>query len=289
MKLNKNRNLLDIYFQEIGLIPLLSCRELNTLFQEARNGDQSAKAKKKLIEANLRLVISIAKKYQHQGLALDDLIAEGNFGLMRAIEKFEPEKGLKFSSYANRWIRSVILRAISSQFRMIRLSVHIEDRLKLLKRVQAESFKLKGRKALPKEIAQEMDISLKKSEEFLQLSSIEFLSLDRVWGEGKNNKERNLGDFIADEKVADLNQVIDAQWLKEKIENILSTILTSREERIIRMCFGIGEERQGLKEIGQRPEFQISRERIRQIQAKALQKLRRRLKNNVELKEFLAS
>jgi len=284
MKLDKNGNLLGIYLQEIRSIPLLPRQETNSLFRLVKKGNQLAK--KELIKANLRLVVSIAKRYQHGGLELGDLIEEGNFGLIRAIEKFEPERGVNFSTYANWWIRAAIIRAFADQPRTIRIPAYLEEKLNLLKQVEKCLSKEKGREPHLEEIAQKVNIPVTKLEKLLQVSRQTF-SLDTpVGGNDPPGSDLigDLEDFIADEKAVNPEEAAIEQNLKEIVVKALST-LTHREEEILKRRFGIRKEKEEtLEEIG--PEFKLTRERIRQIEKKALQKLRDS-EENQKLREFL--
>ena len=284
MKLDKNGNLLGIYLQEMRSIPLLSRQETNSLFRLVKKDSQLAK--KELMKANLRLVVSIAKKYQHRGLELGDLIEEGNLGLIQAVEKFEPQRGVKFSVYANWWIKAAIIRALFEQPRTIRIPIYIGEKLNLLKRVKKQFGKEKNWEPNLEEIAREMDIPVRKVEKLLQVPR-QTLSLDTPVR--KNDSPGSdligvIGDFIADEKAVNPEEAAIEQNLKETVVKALST-LTPREEEVLKRRFGIRKKKEEtLEEIGQ--EFKLTRERIRQIERKALQKLRHS-EENQKLREFL--
>jgi len=280
MKLDKNGNLLGIYLQEIRSIPLLSRQESNSHFRLAKKGNQLAK--KEFMKANLRLVVSIAKSYQHRGLELVDLIEEGNLGLIKAIEKFEPQRGVKFSVYAHWWIRAAITRALFEQPRTIRIPAYLGEKLNLLKQVEECLSKEKGGEPHLEEISQEMNIPVKKLEKLLQMPR-QTLSLDTPVREN-DGSENNLGDFIADEKAVNPEEAAIEQNLKETVVKALS-ILSPREEEVLKRRFGIRKEKEEtLEEIGQK--FKLTRERVRQIERKALQRLRHS-EENQKLREFL--
>ena len=267
-----------MYLREIGRIPLLSTQEEVQLAKRVEKGDKVAK--KKLAEANLRLVVSIAKKYIGRGLSLLDLIQEGNTGLMRAVEKFDYKKGYKFSTYATWWIRQAITRAIADQARTIRIPVHMIETINKLIRVQRQLVQDLGREPTPEEIAQEMGLDVEKVEHIMKISQ-ETVSLESPVGEEEDSK---LGDFIEDDKNLSPEENAINQLLKGHINEFLSE-LAPREQKILRMRFGLENGRtHTLEEVGQ--EFGVTRERIRQIEAKSLQKLKKHEKS-IDLKDYL--
>ena len=267
-----------MYLREIGRIPLLSTEEEVRLAKRVEKGDKVAK--KKLAEANLRLVVSIAKKYIGRGLSLLDLIQEGNAGLMRAVEKFDYKKGYKFSTYATWWIRQAITRAIADQARTIRIPVHMIETINKLIRVQRQLVQDLGREPTPEEIAQEMGLDIDKVEHIIKISQ-ETVSLEAPVGEEEDSK---LGDFIEDDKNLSPEENAINQLLRGHVNEFLSE-LSPREQKILKMRFGLEDGRtHTLEEVGQ--EFGVTRERIRQIEAKALQKLRRHERSN-ELQDYL--
>jgi len=267
-----------MYLREIGRISLLSTEEEVRLAKRIEKGDKVAK--KRLAEANLRLVVSIAKKYIGRGLSLLDLIQEGNAGLMRAVEKFDYKKGYKFSTYATWWIRQAITRAIADQARTIRIPVHMIETINKLIRVQRQLVQDLGREPTPEEIAQEMGLELDKVEHIIKISQ-ETVSLEAPVGEEEDSK---LGDFIEDDKNLSPEENAVNQLLRGHVNEFLSE-LSPREQKILKMRFGLEDGRtHTLEEVGQ--EFGVTRERIRQIEAKALQKLRRHERSN-ELSDYL--
>lgn len=267
-----------MYLHEIGQIDLLNAEGEVELAKKIEKGD--IVAKKKLAEANLRLVVSIAKKYVGRGLSLLDLIQEGNIGLMRAVEKFDYKRGYKFSTYATWWIRQAITRAIADQARTIRIPVHMVETINKLIRTQRQLVQDLGREPLPEEIAAEMGISVDKVEHILKISQ-ETVSLEAPVGE---EEDSSLGDFIEDKESVSPDEAASNELLKNDIKKILS-LLSPREQKILRMRFGLDTGRtHTLEEVGK--EFGVTRERIRQIEAKALLKLKN-IKDSKQLKDYL--
>ena len=269
-----------MYLKEIGKVPLLNADEEIGLAQRMENGD--ADAKKRLAEANLRLVVSIAKRYVGRGMLFLDLIQEGNLGLIKAVEKFDYRKGYKFSTYATWWIRQAITRAIADQARTIRIPVHMVETINKLIRVQRQLLQELGREPQPEEIAKEMNLSLDRVREIQKISQ-EPVSMETPIGE---EEDSHLGDFIQDDQVPVPAEAAAFTLLKEQLNEVLGT-LTDREQKVLRLRFGLDDGRQRtLEEVGK--EFDVTRERIRQIEAKALRKLRhpsrsRKLKDYLEL------
>lgn len=255
-----------MYLCEIGKVDLLTAKEEATLARRIAKGDQSAKSQ--LAEANLRLVVSIAKKYIGRGLSFLDLIQEGNIGLFRAVEKFDPNRGFKFSTYATWWIRQAITRAIADQARTIRIPVHMVETINKLTHTQRRLVQELGREPLPEEIAAEMNMEVKKVRHIVKISQ-DIVSLEAPVGAEEDSK---LGDFIEDDDALSPSDATNRQLIKENIHEMLQ-YLSPREKKIIEMRFGL---RDGightLEEVGQ--EFGVTRERIRQIEAKVLQKLK---------------
>ena len=267
-----------MYLREIGRIALLTNEEEVKLAKRIEKGDIAAK--RKLAESNLRLVVSIAKKYIGRGLSLLDLIQEGNAGLLRAVDKFDYKKGFKFSTYATWWIRQAITRAIADQARTIRIPVHMIETINKLIRIQRQLVQDLGREPTPEEIAQELGIDVEKVEHIIKISQ-ETVSLEAPVGEEEDSK---LGDFIEDEKHISPEESTSQQLLKDKIKEFLGS-LSPREQRILRMRFGLDDGRtHTLEEVGQ--EFGVTRERIRQIEAKALSKLKK-TETSFQLEEYL--
>ena len=255
-----------MYLKEIGNVPLLSGDEEVELAKRVEQGDEEAK--KKLTEANLRLVVSIAKKYVGRGMPFLDLIQEGNLGLIKAVEKFDYHKGYKFSTYATWWIRQAITRAIADQARTIRIPVHMVETINKLIRVSRQLLQELGREPLPEEIAKELDMPVERVREILKISQ-EPVSLETPIGE---EEDSHLGDFIQDDNVPVPAEAAAQTLIKEQLDEVLDT-LTEREQKVLRLRFGMNDGRaRTLEEVGK--EFDVTRERIRQIEAKALRKLR---------------
>lgn len=271
-----------MYLREIGKIPLLTPEEESELSKKATAGDR--KAKDRMAEANMRLVVSIAKRYSGRGLDLLDLIQEGNTGLLRAVDKFDPEKGFKFSTYATWWIRQAITRAIADQARTIRIPVHMVETINKLMRTQRRLTQELNREPTNEELAKEMDMEVEKIEHIMKIKQ-DITSLDAGIGRDDNDgEESTLGDFIEDEDTASPEESAAGQLLKEQVREILGS-LSDRERKIIKMRFGLnGTKSHTLEEVGL--EFAVTRERIRQIEAKALLKLRKH-KDSKKLHEYL--
>ena len=274
-----------LYLREIGKIPLLSQEEEFELAQKIIHGNEKEKkrAKDKMAESNMRLVVSIAKRYSGRGLDFLDLIQEGNTGLLRAVEKFDPDKGFKFSTYATWWIRQAITRAIADQARTIRIPVHMVETINKVLRTQRRLTQELNREPTTEEIGKAMDMDADKIEYVMKIKQ-DIASLDASVGRDGEDDDSSLGDFIEDEDRVSPEDSAATQLLKEQIAEILST-LTDREQKIIKMRFGIGGGKSHtLEEVG--AEFSVTRERIRQIEAKALAKLRKN-KDTKKLKEYL--
>lgn len=271
-----------MYLREIGKIPLLDQDEEEKLALKAMEGDQ--KAKNKMAEANMRLVVSIAKRYSGRGMELLDLIQEGNTGLLRAVDKFDPSKGFKFSTYATWWIRQAITRAIADQARTIRIPVHMVETINKLMRAQRRLTQELNREPTAEELAKEMDMEPEKIEHIFKIKQ-DITSLDAGIGkDGEEGEDSTLGDFIEDEDTATPEESATMQLLKDQVKEILSS-LSDREQKIIKMRFGLdGTKAHTLEEVGL--EFAVTRERIRQIEAKALLKLRKH-KDSKKLHEYL--
>ncbi len=267
-----------LYLKEIGRVPLLSNDEEQELAKKMAEGDEEAKMK--LSEANLRLVVSIAKRYVGRGMQFLDLIQEGNMGLIKAVEKFDFSKGYKFSTYATWWIRQAITRAIADQARTIRIPVHMVETINKVMRVERQLLQELGRQPLPEETAKEMGISVEKVREVLKIAQ-EPIPLETPIGE---EDDSHLGDFIPDEEITAPADAASQVMLKEELEEVLKT-LTDREARVLKMRFGLEDGRmRTLEEVGR--DFNVTRERIRQIEAKALRKLRHPSRSK-RLKDFL--
>jgi len=267
-----------MYLKDIGRVPLLSPDEEVVLAQKMQEGDEAAK--KRLSEANLRLVVSIAKRYVGRGMLFLDLIQEGNLGLMKAVEKFDYQKGFKFSTYATWWIRQSITRAIADQARTIRIPVHMVETINKLTRVQRVLLQELGREPTPAEIAEKMGVSEERVCEIQKIAQ-DPVSLETPIGE---EEDSHLGDFIEDEKTTTPSDSVSFRMLKEQLLKVLDT-LTPREEKVLRLRYGLDDGKpRTLEEVGK--EFNVTRERIRQIEAKALRKLRHPSRSK-KLKDFL--
>ena len=267
-----------MYLKEIGRVPLLSADEEIKLAKRMEDGD--LEAQKRLAEANLRLVVSIAKRYVGRGMLFLDLIQEGNLGLIKAVEKFDYNKGYKFSTYDTWWIRQAITRAIADQARTIRIPVHMVETINKLIRVSRQLLQSLGREPSPEEIAKEMDVSVDRVREIMKIAQ-EPVSLETPIGE---EEDSHLGDFIEDHDAPAPAEAASFVLLKEQLEDVLDT-LTEREEKVLRLRFGLDDGRaRTLEEVGQN--FGVTRERIRQIEAKALRKLRHPSRSK-KLKDFL--
>ncbi|MXO80428.1 RNA polymerase sigma factor RpoD [Paenibacillus sp. OT2-17] len=267
-----------MYLKEIGRVPLLSADDEVELAKRINNGDEEAK--RRLAEANLRLVVSIAKRYVGRGMLFLDLIQEGNMGLIKAVEKFDYEKGFKFSTYATWWIRQAITRAIADQARTIRIPVHMVETINKLIRISRQLLQELGREPTPEEVAAEMELSVEKVREIMKIAQ-EPVSLETPIGE---EDDSHLGDFIEDQEALAPADAAAYELLKEQLEDVLDT-LTEREENVLRLRFGLDDGRtRTLEEVGK--VFGVTRERIRQIEAKALRKLRHPSRSK-RLKDFL--
>lgn len=267
-----------MYLKEIGRVPLLLANEEIELARKVESGDETAK--RRLAEANLRLVVSIAKRYVGRGMLFLDLIQEGNLGLIKAVEKFDYRKGFKFSTYATWWIRQAITRAIADQARTIRIPVHMVETINKLIRVSRQLLQALGREPTAEEIAEEMEMSPERVREIIKIAQ-EPVSLETPIGE---EEDSHLGDFIEDQDAPAPAEAASFRLLKEQLEDVLNT-LTPREEKVLRLRFGLDDGRaRTLEEVGQI--FNVTRERIRQIEAKALRKLRHPSRSK-KLKDFL--
>ncbi len=267
-----------MYLKEIGKVPLLSADEEMELARRMEDGDEAAK--QRLSEANLRLVVSIAKRYVGRGMQFLDLIQEGNMGLIKAVEKFDYHKGYKFSTYATWWIRQAITRAIADQARTIRIPVHMVETINKLIRVQRQLLQELGREPLPEEIAKEMNVPVERVREIMKISQ-EPVSLETPIGE---EEDSHLGDFVEDDHILTPPEAAAYTLLSEQLKEVLDT-LTDREQKVLRLRFGLDDGRaRTLEEVGK--EFKVTRERIRQIEAKALRKLRHPSRSK-KLKDYL--
>ncbi len=267
-----------MYLKEIGRVPLLTPEEEIELAKRIEQGDEEAK--RRLAEANLRLVVSIAKRYVGRGMLFLDLIQEGNLGLIKAVEKFDYRKGYKFSTYATWWIRQAITRAIADQARTIRIPVHMVETINKLIRVSRQLLQELGREPTPEEIAKEMNISEEKVRDILKIAQ-EPVSLETPIGE---EEDSHLGDFIEDQEARAPAEEASFTMLREQLDEVLTT-LTDREQKVLRLRFGLDDGRaRTLEEVGQR--FGVTRERIRQIEAKTLRKLRHPSRSK-KLKDYL--
>ncbi len=270
-----------LYLREIGKIPLLTAEEELDLAHRVVAGDK--KAKDKMAEANMRLVVSIAKRYSGRGLDFLDLIQEGNTGLLRAVEKFDPDKGFKFSTYATWWIRQAITRAIADQARTIRIPVHMVETINKLLRTQRRMTQELNREPTMEELSAELELEPEKIEYIMKIKQ-DISSLDAGVGRDGDEEDSVLGDFIEDEETVSPEDSATNQLLKEQVQDVLSS-LSDREQKIVRMRFGLDNGKSHtLEEVGQ--EFAVTRERIRQIEAKALAKLRKH-KDAKKLYEYL--
>ncbi len=267
-----------VYLKEIGRVPLLKADEEIELAERMADGDEAAR--KRLSEANLRLVVSIAKRYVGRGMQFLDLIQEGNLGLIKAVEKFDHTKGFKFSTYATWWIRQAITRAIADQARTIRIPVHMVETINKVKKVNSLLLHQNGREPSSEQIAKELDMPVEKVREIMRVAQ-EPVSLETPIGE---EEDSHLGDFIPDDDAPAPSDVASHTLLKEQLKDVLST-LTYREETVLKLRFGLDDGRsRTLEEVGK--EFDVTRERIRQIEAKALRKLRHPSRSK-RLRDFL--
>ncbi|MDD2956161.1 MAG: RNA polymerase sigma factor RpoD [Oscillospiraceae bacterium] len=267
-----------VYLKEIGRVPLLTPEEEIDLATRMAQGDPYAR--KRLSEANLRLVVSIAKRYVGRGMQFLDLIQEGNLGLIKAVEKFDHTKGFKFSTYATWWIRQAITRAIADQARTIRIPVHMVETINKVKKVSSQLLHKNGHEPTAEEISKELDMPVDKVREIMRVAQ-EPVSLETPIGE---EEDSHLGDFIPDDDAPAPADAASHTLLKEQLSDVLQT-LTPREEKVLRLRFGLEDGRsRTLEEVGK--EFNVTRERIRQIEAKALRKLRHPSRSK-KLKDFL--
>ena len=271
-----------LYLREIGKIPLLNAEQELELAKKVVEGDK--RAKDKMAEANMRLVVSIAKRYSGRGLDFLDLIQEGNTGLLRAVEKFDPDKGFKFSTYATWWIRQAITRAIADQARTIRIPVHMVETINKLLRTQRRMTQELNREPTIEELGKELEMEPEKVEYVIKIKQ-DITSLDAGVGRDGEDDDSTLSDFIEDEESATPEDSAANQLLKEQVQAVLSS-LSEREQKIVRMRFGLDNGKSHtLEEVGQ--EFAVTRERIRQIEAKALAKLRKH-KDAKKLHEYIS-
>ncbi len=271
-----------IYLKEIGRVPLLTSEEEIQLAEKmsGNNEKEASNAKKRLAEANLRLVVSIAKRYVGRGMSFLDLIQEGNMGLIKAVEKFDYTKGFKFSTYATWWIRQAITRAIADQARTIRIPVHMVETITKVKKVSSQLLHENGHDPSPEEIADKLEMSVDRVREIMRIAQ-DPVSLETPIGE---EEDSHLGDFIPDEEAPAPAEAASQVLLKEQLDQVLST-LTDREEKVLRLRFGLEDGRaRTLEEVGQ--QFNVTRERIRQIEAKALRKLRHPNRSN-KVRDYL--
>ncbi len=267
-----------MYLKEIGKIPLLNSEEEIELAKRIEHGDEEAK--KRLAEANLRLVVSIAKRYVGRGMHFLDLIQEGNMGLIKAVDKFEYQKGYKFSTYATWWIRQAITRAIADQARTIRIPVHMVETINRIVRTSREMVQKLGREPLPEELAKELNMDVEQVQKALKISQ-EPVSLETPVGE---EDDSHLGDFIQDDNIPVPAEAAAYVMLKEQLSEVLLT-LNEREQKVLKLRFGLDDGRsRTLEEVGK--EFDVTRERIRQIEAKAIRKLRHPSRSK-KLKDYL--
>jgi RNA polymerase primary sigma factor len=279
--LDEGNDTVRMYLKEVGKVDLLTPEAERELADKIKTGDK--RAKDKLAEANLRLVVSIAKKYVGRGLDFMDLVQEGNTGLLRAVEKFDPDKGFKFSTYATWWIRQAITRAIADQARTIRIPVHMVETINKVLRTRRMLTQKLDREPTNEEVAKELDMEVEKIQ-YVDRIKQDIASLDATIGKDDDNEDSTLENFIDDDNISSPEETTANQLLKEQMAAVLAT-LNEREQKIVRMRFGLGGERpHTLEEVGE--EFKVTRERIRQIESKALAKLRRN-KDTKKLYDYL--